>query len=82
MIVTTGKIIKVEVYSSDVFRYVLERDSETPGVVTVHVMRSRGDHVASSVFELPANEQAAAEFIRSYQRIIAEDVGYRKRENE
>jgi len=75
MIVTTGRIIKVETGDA-VFRYMFERTSETPGSVRVHAVHQ------SVTVELPANEADAARFIEAYRRAIKEDVGYRKMENE
>ena len=70
MIVTTGRIIKVA--SGD---YHMERNSETPGIVTVvHRRASSGQETIA----LPANPESMEQFIAAYRRAVGEDVGYRK----
>ena len=72
MIVTTGKIIKIYVLD-----YLMNRDAESPGIVTVH----HGKKVDQSIV-LPANEKDMEAFIAAYKRICAENIEYRKKENE
>ena len=64
MIVTTGKVIKIEACG-----YVFERSCETPGCVTV-----RGREGA---LRLPGPAEAE-KFIAAYRRAVAEDVPYRE----
>ena len=73
MIVTTGRIIKIELIR-EAQSYRLERTSEAPGVVRLR-WRDR-------LIDLPANLEDAERFINAYRRAIDEDVGYRKIENE
>ena len=75
MIVTSGRIVKVECGN-----FLLERTSEAPGIVTVS-QRNTHDLVRAQV-QLPANPQEMARFIEAYQRTCREDVGYRKSEVE
>jgi hypothetical protein len=70
MIVTTGKIIKVELS-----QYRFECSSETPGLVTV-IARD------GARMSLPCNERDAQDFVRAYLRTVQEDLGYRTKEVE
>lgn len=70
MIVTTGKIIKIKSGQYD-----FASSSESPGIVTVQ--HTHGEHVT-----LPTNAQEMEEFIKAYRRTCAEELGYRKMENE
>jgi len=72
MIVTTGKIIRVETRGGFTF----ERNSETPGMVRVSSRRM------NETMELPANDEEVQAFCEAYVRAAKEDVGYRKKENE
>ncbi len=72
MIVTTGRIIKVD--SSD---YHFEKSSEAPGLVIASAARTR-----TGIIELPGNAVEAEAFCAAYMRIVREDVGYRKSEYE
>lgn len=71
MIVTTGKIIKVEIAD-----HVFEKSCETPGGVWLRNIRS-GDALA-----LPGNRSEADRFVKAYLRAVDEEVKYRKRESE
>jgi len=75
MLVTTGKIIKVDT----TWNMQLERTSEKPGVVKV-TRAAKEQEV--QVIELPGNPHDAESFIKAYQRTIDEDIGYRKSESE
>lgn len=71
MLVTTGQIIKVESNSN----YLFFKTAELPGVV--YLTAKDGAKI-----ELPAHPSEAESFIRAYQRVVNEDVGYRKSEVE
>jgi hypothetical protein len=71
MIVTTGKIIRVE--TGD---YLLEKTSETPGRVTLQ------DRRLKTRIHLPGNQEIAEALVKAYLRVVEEDVGYRKMECE
>lgn len=73
MIVTTGKIIKVEVGPG---RFRFERSAETPGLVVLHNLQNQ------TKVELPGNEEDASQLVKAYLRIVKEDIGYRKQECE
>jgi hypothetical protein len=75
MIVTTGRIIKVDT----TWDLHLERTSEKPGVVTV-TRAAKGQE--EQFIELPGNPHDAETFIQAYRRAFAEDVGYRESECE
>lgn len=66
MIVTTGKIIRIE--SGD---FVFERTSEAPGSVLVL------GGVASGEISLPANPEDMEAFIKAYRRVVTEEIGYK-----
>ena len=74
MIITTGKIVKV-----DISNFQFERSAETPGLVTVVSSWSPGK---GERFSLPANEDEADRFIMAYRRVIDEQIEYRKKEQE
>jgi hypothetical protein len=69
MIVTTGKIIKI-----DAGRFTFQRTCEAVGCVTVR-------DSSGTIMALPVNEQESEEFIKAYRRAIAEDIAYREREH-
>jgi hypothetical protein len=71
MIVTTGKIVKVET-----LQFEFERSCETPGAVSVWRKRYEGKLV------LPGNLEEAEVFCEAYMRIVREEIEYRKRECE
>lgn len=75
MIVTTGRIVKVECGN-----FLFERTSEAPGIVTV-TQRQTHDLVRAQV-GLPTHAGEAERFIEAYRRCLNEDVGYRKSEVE
>lgn len=75
MIVTTGKIIKVDAVS---FHYNFKRTSEAPGIVYVD---SDGKIFKGSI-ELPANPIDAENFIKAYRRVIEENIEYREQKSE
>jgi hypothetical protein len=70
VIVTTGKIIKVQIDG-----YSLERTAEKPGQVAV--LHRNGQRM-----DLSSNAAEAQRFIDAYKRVIDEDIGYRKRDCE
>ncbi len=70
MIVTTGKIVKIEVGY-----YTFERSCEHPGVVRVE---SKPGTLERGIIELPANREEAEMLITAYRRAINEDVPYRE----
>lgn len=70
MIVTTGKIIKV-----DAEPFYFSCSSEHPGLVIVMVKR-RGYEAVT--VEMPANVEEAERFIAAYRRTIVEELGYRE----
>ncbi len=72
MIVTTGKIIKVDIG----FNRGFECSSEAPGMVLYH------DANQGKMIELPGNKEGAKRFCEAYLRTVNEDLGYRKMENE
>lgn len=72
MIVTTGKIIKIETLD----KYYFERSAETPGLVTVRsasVLRN-----GNEVLSLPANKNDMERFIAAYRRACEEQIDYRE----
>lgn len=71
MIVTTGQIIKVDAVG---FRF--ERNSETPGLVTVIHNRT------GARFELPAHTGEVAAFCAAYSRTASASIPYRSSEVE
>lgn len=71
MIITTGKVIKIDV--SGHLR--IERSCETPGAVTVT------DRSGKSI-TLPASRDEAERVIAAYRRALVEDIPYRKSEVE
>lgn len=82
MIVTTGKTIKI-----DEGKFHFERNSETPGIVVVtegppQPPQYQYNFVMKDRLVLPTNETEMEAFIAAYRRVVAEDVGYRKQENE
>ena len=78
MIVTTGKIVVVEAGYEESFRF--ERDSRTPGVVTVQKTRKTDEEPWQ--FTLPGNVNDATHFVAGYMRAVHEPVGYKKSESE
>lgn len=68
MIVTTGKIIKVDLGLT--YQYNFERTSEAPGICSV-------SHKGVTM-TLPANIDDMERFIAAYRRAVSEDVGYRE----
>lgn len=74
MIVTTGRIIKVELPREGNQSYRFERTSDAPGAVHLQWRDQR--------IVLPANHAEAEEFITAYRRAITENVGYRTQEAE
>lgn len=78
MIVTTGKIVVVEAGFEESFRF--ERDSRTPGLVTVE--KTKYNHDGPKEFTLPGNKNDALNFVAGYMRVIHADVGYSKNECE
>jgi ribosomal protein S2 len=77
MHVTTGKMIIVEAGFNKNFRF--ERDSQTPGIVTVY--KTNSDKMPLK-FTLPGNVEDATRFVEGYLRTVQEDIGYAKEENE
>lgn len=74
MLVTTGKVIKIEIDGIH-----LERSCETPGKVSV----KRNDRGGGPQYlDLPGNPLEAERFIEAYRRALAEDIPYRKMESE
>lgn len=66
MIVTTGKIIKIQVG-----HLTLERSCEAPGAVRVTSDISIGS------LSLPVESNGSERFIEAYKRILSEDIPYR-----
>lgn len=73
MLVTKGKLVHVE--NGD-FKFT--RSAETPGKISLQGIGTtwRGE------ISLPGNATDAARFIAAYQRIVDEEVEYRKQEFE
>jgi hypothetical protein len=78
VIVTTGQIIKVEV-SAGGKRFLLERSSETPGLVTV---RGLGPDNLSQRLDLYAHDDSVEVFVKAFRRVCEEEIGYRTMESE
>ena len=76
MIVTTGKIIRVEILG----RYTFETTSEAPGGCVLTEL-PRYDREGGRC-NLPGNLAEAQEFCAAYLRCVAEEVGYRRQECE
>lgn len=70
MIVTTGRIIKV-----DAGNLHFERTCETPGAVTLRDLRG-------VAITLPANPEEVERVIAAYRRAAAEDIAYRESKHE
>lgn len=71
MIVTTGRIIKVNAAG-----YYFERSAESPGLVTVQ--STRDGAASNGSMSLPSNAQDMEKFISAYRRICAEVIEYRE----
>jgi hypothetical protein len=78
MIVTTGQIIKVEVIAGGK-RFLLERSSETPGLVTV---RGLGPDNLGQRLDLYAHDESVEAFVKAFRRVCQEEIGYRTMESE